>query len=144
MKNLYCESCGDLVKKCDDDAIKVICSTCFMESVNRDFPLKRRDDKTKSGKPQGWHLRKQYVHSDGTVYEFGIEKEELKNTLKPTEIKIEIKKKLTKKELEFNRLDIINDIKKLKKKLKTESTPKKINKINRDISKKQVELSKLK
>ena len=29
---------------------------------------------------------KEFVHSDGTVYQFGVEKPELKGTIKPTDI----------------------------------------------------------
>jgi len=144
MKDLYCDSCGALVIRCDDEAIKVVCSTCVMEDINKEFPL-QLVNKVKSDKPRGWHLRKQYVHIDGTVYEFGVEKPELEGKFKPTKIKIkEEKKKATNKEIEFTRVDIVSDIKKLKKKLKTETNPKRLNQINRKINKKQIELSKLK
>jgi len=143
LKELECKSCGNIVKNCDNSSTLVICSTCVMENLDKEFPL-QKINKTKSDKPRGWHLMKQYVHKDGTVYKFGKENKKLKGTLNPTKIKKKTKKKLTNKELEFNRLDVINDIKKLKKRLKIETNPKRMNKIHRAINKKQIELAKIK
>ncbi|MBC8146936.1 MAG: hypothetical protein H8E98_02990 [Bacteroidetes bacterium] len=144
MKTIECKCCGIPVEKCEDSANQVKCSMCVIEDLEKEFPL-QKINKTKSDKPRGWHLMKQYVHHDGTVFEFGKENKKLKGTLNPTKkIKKKTKKKLTDKEIEFNRLDIINDIKKLKKKLKAEINPKKMNRIHRDINKKQIELAKIK
>lgn len=143
MKELECKSCGALVKNCDDASEWVICPICVIEDLDKEYPL-QKINKVKSDKPRGWHLMRQYIHHDGTVFEFGKENKKLKDTLKPTEIKKKIKKKLTGKELEFNRLDVINDIKKLKKKLKAEINPKQMNKLHRAINKKQIELAKIK
>jgi hypothetical protein len=37
-----------------------------------------------SGKPQGWHLKAEFVGKDGTVYHRGIEQPQLKGTIDPT------------------------------------------------------------
>lgn len=56
----------------------------------------------KSGRPQGWHLRKEFVDSDGNVYHRGTIKPKLKGTLPPTEIV-----KLSKPEKEKKKLEKI-------------------------------------
>jgi len=44
--------------------------------------------KTETGFPRGWHLYKQFVHSDGRVFEMGKENVELKGTLPATQVKV--------------------------------------------------------
>ena len=52
------------------------------------------------GFPRGWQFRKEFVHEDGTVYHKGVEQPKLKGTLDATPIDNTKKKKLSKKEKE--------------------------------------------
>lgn len=50
--------------------------------------LNKKEKKKSTGFPRGWHLRAQFVHEDGRVFEFGKEKKRLKGTLKPSSITV--------------------------------------------------------
>jgi hypothetical protein len=65
----------------------------------------KAEKKAATGFPRGWHLYKQFVHPDGKVFEYGVEKPELKGTLPVTQVKVntmskfERRKKREEKEL---------------------------------------------
>lgn len=78
-------------------ATAVLCSSCVQKVV--DPPQLKSTYKSK-GFPRGWQFRKEFVHEDGTVYHKGVEQPNLKGTLAPTKIEKADKKKLSKKEKE--------------------------------------------
>lgn len=86
LKLMKCSSCENEVRV-DQSCVSVICPmcSCKLAGAAREYINK---PKTKSEFPKGWRLYKQYVHTDGRVFEFGVENEQLKGTLKPTEIKV--------------------------------------------------------
>jgi hypothetical protein len=95
---LECE-CGNSVET-GPDCDKVVCSACVQKQVappslgavkvkkpkgtgKRGRPRKN-PPKVKSGFPRGWHFRKEYVHTDGTVWQSGkrVETKEVKKLRK--------------------------------------------------------------
>ena len=85
----------------------------------------------KTGRPAGWHFMKEYVDKDGNVFHKGVEKPELKGTLKPTVI--EKKKRLTKREKAKIKQEANSKIYDLKKQLKKAKFKKDQRVINRQI-----------
>jgi hypothetical protein len=116
--------CNNFNVKVDVETKMVVCGTCTAHITSPGDPL----DKEFSGYPEGWRLMQQYVHNDGKVYFYGLEKEELFNTLPPTFVKEKekilknknlIKTRKVKEEINKNFVDIS----KLKKILKTTKNP---------------------
>jgi hypothetical protein len=63
----------------------------------------------------GWRLKKQFVHEDGRVFEFGTEKPELRGTIEPTISSNKIKRmRNSKKSKKKNSLDELKELEKLK------------------------------
>jgi len=92
-KYMECRSCGQY-STVGNDAVAVTCYECVQELVGPPEIKKRRT----ATKPAGWHWMAVFVDKDGTVYNKGKERPELKGTLDPTEIVP--KKRLSKKEKE--------------------------------------------
>lgn len=95
-KTLICSRCGEEEVRVDEDVESVIGSRC---AVHFGPKLITPQEKTRSNKPRGWKLYKQFVDVEGNVYEYGEEKPDLKGTLPPTVVK-----KLSKFEREQKRL----------------------------------------
>ena len=113
-KWLQCCRCMKHIKV-DTNTGKVTCSRCACIRDMIMFPdtLPKHTTKKKTGRPPGWHFMNEYVDKDGNVFHKGKEQPELKGTLKPTKVKPPKKrKKLTKDEKLYKR---INDYKKRKK-----------------------------
>jgi len=98
LKSLYCK-CGRLVWV-DSLTESATCWKCTTMSAPPEARLLKTKEELQqeldSGYIKGWRLMKQFVHRDGTVYELGVEKPELKGTLEPTDIEA-IRKKTKKK-----------------------------------------------
>lgn len=121
---LNCSICNrDTI--CDDTSIKVICSICCSH-YGRDVMAVKKEEKVSTGFPSGWMFYKTFVHSDGRVFEKGVENLSLKGTLPPTVI---VKKqKLSKFEKEQKRIEkekkLADKYKRKMKKLKKHDTGK--------------------
>tara|TARA_R110000868_G_scaffold356443_1_gene617945 strand:+ start:446 stop:841 length:396 start_codon:yes stop_codon:yes gene_type:complete len=111
MKVLDCSDCGTPVKT-NADTITVICHQCVIESWGNPPKFERK----RIGYPKGWKFMKEFVHVDGTVYNKGIEQPALKGKLKPTELKVKVKKSVRERETE--KLEKGIAVTKLKKELK--------------------------
>jgi len=85
----------DTWTKVGKDTTAVLCSSCVQKVVD---PPEFRSTYKSKGFPRGWQFRKEFVHEDGTVYHKGVEQPKLKGTLAPTKIDTDDKKKLSKKE----------------------------------------------
>jgi len=104
---LLCTKCGNTEVNVDIDVKEIVCHICCAHmgpTITVKAPTIHR--------PRGWHKMPVFVDQDGNVFHKGIEKPELKGTLKPTKIKQKIKDKkskfervleLDKKELELAR-----------------------------------------
>ena len=92
-KTLICEKCNSTKVIVD---IEVQSVTCWICCVHMGPEIKVQQEKTETGFPRGWKFFKQFVHSDGRVFERGVENESLKGTLSPT--KLDSKPKLSKSE----------------------------------------------
>ena len=79
---MICKVCGRY-ESVGDEATAVKCSNC----VTRSIPLDKPTGYVPTGRPAGWHWRKEFVDTDGTVYHLGKEQPKLKGTLKPTKVK---------------------------------------------------------
>ena len=65
-----------------EETTSVTCSHC----ITRMIPLDKPKGYKPTGRPAGWHWRKEFVDKDGTVYHLGKEQPKLKGTLKPTKV----------------------------------------------------------
>ena len=72
-----------------EETTSVTCSHC----ITRMIPLDKPKGYKPTGRPAGWHWRKEFVDKDGTVYHLGKEQPKLKGTLKPTVVKPTTKRK---------------------------------------------------
>ena len=89
--------------------------------------------KKSTGFPKGWKFMTTFVHQNGTVYHKGVEQPDLKDSHKPTEIKVVSKKdRLEKKQV---REEALAQIGMLKNKLKKESKKSHAKKIQSQIKK---------
>ena len=84
MKEVDCMFCGTPVN-CDKDTRTVLCSNCCTRLADAPTPPKmvkrtvvdgevvitKRAPGEKSGFPRGWHFKKNYVHTDGSVWSKG-------------------------------------------------------------------------
>ena len=116
-----------------DTTTAVLCSRCVQQVV--DPPDIKSRYKSK-GFPRGWQFRKEFVHEDGTVYHKGVEQTKLKGTLEPTKIDTSDKKKMSKKEKQTLKDQILQQMVFVRGELKT-------SKWKKDIRANHVELRKL-
>ena len=89
---MSCMICGRY-EQVGDEAASVKCSRCTVRAV----PLEEPKGYKPTGRPAGWHWRKEFVDTDGTVYHLGKEQPKLKGTKKPTKVRQPKKKKLVSK-----------------------------------------------
>ena len=82
IRYMSCQVCGRY-ETVGESATSVKCSNC----VTRSIPLDKPTGYVPTGRPAGWHWRKEFVDTDGTVYHLGKEQPKLKGTLKPTKVK---------------------------------------------------------
>ena len=111
---MQCKHCYDYVQV-DENTAAISCSSCTLKRALALKPLEEFFAKKHkpTGRPAGWHWMAEYVDKDGNVFHKGKEQPELKGTLPPTKVKPrKKKKKLTKDEKLYKR---INDYKKRKK-----------------------------
>ena len=73
-----------------EETTSVTCSHC----ITRMIPLDKPKGYKPTGRPAGWHWRKEFVDKDGTVYHLGKEQPKLKGTLPPTKVTPPKKKKI--------------------------------------------------
>ena len=85
IRYMSCQVCGRY-EKVGDEAIALKCSRCIYMTMNAKYPQEDKAYKP-TGRPAGWHWRKEFVDTDGTVYHLGKEQPKLKGTLKPTKVK---------------------------------------------------------
>jgi hypothetical protein len=109
---MQCKSCNDYVSNVSEDAISVTCGTCNASKIA--WP-KSAKEKVSSGRPAGWHFMSEFVDKEGNVFHKGVEQPELKDTLKPTKIKITKRKKKKKLTADEKLLKDINNYKKKQK-----------------------------
>ena len=89
LRYMTCSMCGNY-QQVGDEAIAVKCSHCTVRMI----PLDEPKGYVPTGRPAGWHWRKEFVDKDGTVYHLGKEQPKLKGTLKPTKVKPPKKRKV--------------------------------------------------
>ena len=82
VRYVTCSNCGREVKGVGDTTVSAICSNCLVRMI----PLPEPKGYVPTGRPAGWHWRKEFVDKDGTVYHLGKEQPKLKGTLKPTKV----------------------------------------------------------
>ena len=82
VRYMSCMNCGRY-EKVGESTTGLKCSRC----VNFSVPLEQPKGYKPTGRPAGWHWRKEFVDTDGTVYHLGKEQPKLKGTLKPTKVK---------------------------------------------------------
>ena len=87
-QDLPCKICGRMQYDVPGDVVKITCWLCVAREVGMPEELEPKSDP----KPRGWHLRKEFVDKDGTVYHRGVEQPELFGTLKSSAVKPKIKK----------------------------------------------------
>ena len=124
---MACRECGSMTVA-SPAATAITCSSCVQKMVD---PPVFKSSIEKTGRPAGWHFMKEYVDKDGNVFHKGVEKPELKGTLKPTVI--EKKKRLTKREKAKIKQEANSKIYDLKKQLKKAKFKKDQRVINRQI-----------
>ena len=91
IRYMSCMNCGRY-EAVGESATGVKCSHCVVRMI----PLEAPKGYVPTGRPAGWHWRKEFVDKDGTVYHLGKEQPKLKGTLPPTKV-IPPKKKLKSK-----------------------------------------------
>ena len=92
LRYMTCMVCG-VYENVGESATGVKCSKC----VNFSVPLEQSKGYKPTGRPAGWHWRKEFVDKDGTVYHLGKEQPKLKGTLPPTKVTPSKKKLKSKK-----------------------------------------------
>ena len=134
MKIIDCHICGADVKV-DDRAVQATCSYCVIDTMWGAVP---KVERKRVGYPKGWRFMNLFVHADGTVYHKGVEDNNLKGTLPPTEIVVKPKK--TAKQKAEEKAELAEKISKLKKQLKGESRRIQQKKLESQIKKLQTKL----
>ena len=86
---MSCMVCGRY-EQVGDEATSIKCSRCIVRAI----PLEEPKGYKPTGRPAGWHWRKEFVDKDGTVYHLGKEQPKLKGTLPPTKVKPPKKRKI--------------------------------------------------
>jgi DNA-directed RNA polymerase subunit RPC12/RpoP len=89
LRYMSCMVCGRY-EQVGEEATAVKCSHCVVRMI----PLEKPAGYKPTGRPAGWHWRKEFVDTDGTVYHLGKEQPKLKGTLKPTKVSPPKKKKI--------------------------------------------------
>ena len=89
IRYMSCMVCGRY-EQVGDEADSVKCSRCIVRAI----PLEEPKGYKPTGRPAGWHWRKEFVDKDGTVYHLGKEQPKLKGTLPPTKVKPPKKRKI--------------------------------------------------
>jgi hypothetical protein len=89
VRYMSCMVCGRY-EQVGDEATSVKCSRCTVRAI----PLEEPKGYKPTGRPAGWHWRKEFVDKDGTVYHLGKEQPKLKGTLPPTKVKPPKKRKI--------------------------------------------------
>ncbi len=92
IRYMSCMNCGRY-EAVGELAIGVKCSQFTVRMI----PLEEPKKYVPTGRPAGWHWRKEFVDKDGTVYHLGKEQPKLKGTKKPTKVSPPKKKKLVSK-----------------------------------------------
>jgi hypothetical protein len=96
-----------------------------------------------SGKPRGWQFMKEFVDAQGNVYHKGVEQPQLKGTLSATVIESSDKKKLSKKEKEELKEQILLQIAMTRGQVKKATLKKDISKGMSDLKKLERQLKKV-
>jgi hypothetical protein len=96
-----------------------------------------------SGKPRGWQFMKEFVDEQGNVYHKGIEQPSLKGTLPTTTIEASDKKKLSKREKEELKDQILLQIAMLRGEVKKATLKKDINTGTKKLRKLERQLKKV-
>jgi hypothetical protein len=96
-----------------------------------------------SGKPRGWQFMKEFVDEQGNVYHKGIEQPSLKGTLPTTTIEVSDKKKLSKKEKEELKEQILLQIAMIRGQVKKATLKKDISKGTKELKKLERRLKKV-
>jgi len=117
----------------------VLCHVCVNKTVG---PPDIKGGYKSSGRLRGWQFMKEFVDKEGNVFHKGIEQPKLKGTLKPTEPKPE-KKKLTKREKQELRTQILQQMNMVRGKLKTAKFKKDVRAGNVQMRKLERQLKKL-
>jgi hypothetical protein len=92
IRYMSCMNCGRY-EAVGESATGVKCSHCVVRMI----PLEAPKGYVPTGRPAGWHWRKEFVDKDGTVYHLGKEQPKLKGTLPPTKVTPSKKKLKSKK-----------------------------------------------
>lgn len=131
---LDCDMCGAPTRVGSIGTLRVTCAQCIVET----WEPPKEVIKKEVGYPKGWRFMKEFVHTNGKVYYKGIEQESLFGTLDPTVI--ELKKKLSKFEIQEQRSKAVLEIVELKKQLKKETRKTIIKKLEVRIKKLQKQI----
>ena len=91
VRYVTCTRCGREIKGVGEDTTSAICSHCLVRMIPVEEP---KSAYKPTGRPAGWHWRKEFVDKDGTVYHLGKEQPKLKGTLPPTKVKPPKKRKV--------------------------------------------------
>jgi hypothetical protein len=89
------------------DTVAVLCSNCTQKTVEPPSP---RRGYVSKGRPRGWQFMKEFVDPQGNVFHKGVEQPHLKGTLEPTKIEPKNNKKLSKREKEELKDQILQQI----------------------------------
>ena len=117
----------------------VLCWRCVCRTVP---PPDIKGGYVSKGRPRGWQFMKEFVDKDGNVFHKGKEQPKLKGTLKPTEPKPE-KKKLTRREKDELKVQILQQMNMVRGNLKTAKYKKDIRSNNVKMRKLERQLKKL-
>tara|TARA_Y100001938_G_C7864845_1_gene317422 strand:+ start:74 stop:595 length:522 start_codon:yes stop_codon:yes gene_type:complete len=93
----------------------VLCHTCVNKTTG---PPDIKGGYRSTGRLRGWQFMKEFVDQEGNVFHKGIEQPKLKGTLAPTKAKPE-KKKLTKREKQLLRTQILEQMNIVRGNIKT-------------------------
>ena len=122
-----------------EGASAVLCYKCVNKTVG---PPEIRGGYKSSGRLRGWQFMKEFVDKEGNVFHKGVEQPKLKGTLQPTEPKPE-KKKLTKREKQDLKTQILQQMNMVRGTLKTAKYKKDIRAGNVKMRKLERQLKKL-
>jgi len=86
-----------------------------------------------TGRPKGWQWMNEFVDTEGVVYHKGVEQASLKGTLPVTLIKVQKKKRLTKKDRESRKRTLMAELYDLKKQAKKVTLKKDIKSVESQI-----------
>jgi len=98
IRYMLCFTCGREVRNVGETAVSVKCWRCVHLLVG--YPEELESAYKPTGRPPGWHFKKEFVDKDGNVFHKGKEQPKLKGTLKPTKVVKTKTKRRTKAEIE--------------------------------------------